>query len=140
MSSKLMRVGTIYLPVTNPKVSAEWFCTNLGADLGYMDEGNNHVILNLAQQSFILIQSEKGTLANFNTINDGLMFPFTFEVNGIEALIQLHEELQDKGVSVGEIEDRGHTGRNFIITDPDGNKYDVWSELSVDFKEKYNIT
>lgn len=106
----------------------------------YMDEGNNHVIVNLAQQSFILIQSEKGTLANFNTINDGLMFPFTFEVNGIEALLQLHEELQDKGVTVGEIEDRGHTGRNFIITDPDGNKYDVWSELSVDFKEKYNIT
>ncbi len=140
MSSKLMRVGTIYLPVTNPKRSAEWFCTNLGAELGYMDEGNNHAILNLAQQSFILILSEKDALANFNTINDGLMFPFTFEVNGIEALIQLHEELQDKGVTVGEIEDRGHTGRNFIITDPDGNKYDVWSELSVDFKEKYNIT
>lgn len=120
--------------------SAEWFCTNLGAELGYMDEGNNHAILNLAQQSFILILSEKDALANFNTINDGLMFPFTFEVNGIEALIQLHEELQDKGVTVGEIEDRGHTGRNFIITDPDGNKYDVWSELSVDFKEKYNIT
>ncbi|GBG09312.1 hypothetical protein PAT3040_03956 [Paenibacillus agaridevorans] len=140
MSSKLMRVGTIYLPVSNPKLSAEWFCNHLGAELSYMDEGNNHVILNLAQQSFILIQSEKGTLANFNTINDGLMFPFTFEVNGIDALIQLHEELQDKGVTVGEIEDRGHTGRNFIITDLDGNKYDVWSELSVDFKEKYNIT
>ncbi|WP_214629229.1 VOC family protein [Paenibacillus agaridevorans] len=140
MSSKLMRVGTIYLPVTNPKLSAEWFCTHLGAELSYMDEGNNHVILNLAQQSFILIQSEKGTLANFNTINDGLMFLFTFEVNGIDALIQLHEDLQDKGVTVGAIEDRGHTGRNFIITDLDGNKYDVWSELSVDFKEKYNIT
>lgn len=139
MSSKLMRVGTIYLPVTNPKLSAEWFCTNLGAELSYMDEANNHAIINLAHQSFSLIQSEKGILANFITINDGLMFPFSFEVNGIDALKQLHQELQEKGVSVGKIEDREHPGRNFIITDPDGNKYDVWSELSVDFKEKYNI-
>jgi len=139
MSSRLMRVGTIYLPVTNPIISAEWFCTNLGAELSYMDEGNNHAIISLAHQSFILIQSEKGTLANFNTINDGLMFPFSFEVNGIDALKQLHEELQEKGVSIGEIEDRGHSGRNFIITDPDGNTYDVWSELSADFKEKYKI-
>ncbi|MFD2614867.1 VOC family protein [Paenibacillus gansuensis] len=139
MSSKLVRVGTIYLPVTNPRRTSEWFCTNLGAELIHLDEGNNHAILNLAHQSFILIQSEKGTLANFHTINDGLMFPCSFEVNGIEALIQLQKELQEKGVSVGEIEDRGHPGRNFIITDPDGNKYDVWSELSVEFKQKYNI-
>ncbi|MFC3746190.1 VOC family protein [Paenibacillus sp. GCM10012306] len=137
--SKLMRVGTIYLPVTNPGLSAKWFCEKLHAELSYIDEGNNHAILNLAHQSFILIQSAQGTLANFQTINDGLMFPLSFEVNGIEALIELHKELSDNGVSVGDIEDRGHSGRNFIITDPDGNKYDVWSELSIEFKEKYNI-
>lgn len=48
MPSRLQRVGTIYLPVTNPKRSAEWFCTNLGAELDYMDEGNNHAIISLA--------------------------------------------------------------------------------------------
>ena len=129
-----MRVGTIYLPVTNPQVSAEWFCQNLGAQLAYWDAGNNHAIINLAQQSFILILSEKGTVANFKTVNDGLMFPFTFEVNGLEALCALHKELKAKGVLVGEIEDRGHAGRNFVITDPDGNQYDVWSELSQAFQ------
>jgi catechol 2,3-dioxygenase-like lactoylglutathione lyase family enzyme len=134
-----MRVGTIYLPVSNPKLSAEWFCTKLGAELSYLDEGNNHTIINLAYQSFILIRSEKGILANFKTINDGVMFPFTFEVNGEDELKELHKELQDKNVLVGEIEDRGHQGRNFIITDPDGNNYDVWSELSNEFKKKYNI-
>lgn len=139
MLSKLLRVGTIYLPVTNPKVSADWFCSKLGAGLDYMDEGNNHAIISLAHQSFILIQSETGILANFRTINDGVMFPFTFEVNGESELIQLHKELKDKGVLVGAIEDRGHPGTNFIITDPDGNRYDVWSELSNEFKERYNI-
>lgn len=67
------------------------------------------------------------------------MFLFSFEVNGEEELLKLHKELIDKGVTVGEIEDRGHEGRNFIITDPDGNRFDVWSELSNEFKEKYDI-
>lgn len=139
MTSRLMRVGTIYLPVTNPKRSASWFCSNLGAALGLLDEGNNHAIINLAHQSFILIQSESGMTSNFQTVNDGLMFPFTFEVNGEAELRELHKELMEKGVTVGEIEDRGHVGSNFIIVDPDGNRFDVWSELSNEFKEKYNI-
>lgn len=139
MTSRLIRVGTIYLPVTDPKRSANWFCSNLGAELSFLDEENNHAILNLAHQSFILIQSEIGLTANFQTIRDGLMFPFSFEVNGEEELLRLHRELTDKGVTVGEMEDRGHAGRNFIITDPDGNRFDVWSELSNEFKEKYNI-
>jgi predicted enzyme related to lactoylglutathione lyase len=42
------------------------------------------------------------------------------------------------GVSVGKIEDRGHAG-NFIFQDIEGNKFDVWSELSQSFKEKYNL-
>ncbi len=97
MTTKLMRVGTIYLPVTNPKLTAEWFCSNLGANLDYLDEGNNHAIINLAHQSFILILSEEGTVANFKTINDGIMFPFTFEVNGLDELIEIHKELEGKG-------------------------------------------
>jgi hypothetical protein len=96
MPLRLQRVGTIYLPVTNPKRSAEWFCANLGAELDYMDEGNNHAIISLARQSFILIQSEPSIVANLQTINDGLMFPFTFEVNGESELVQLHKELKDR--------------------------------------------
>lgn len=130
MTNSLIRVGTIYLPVTNPKHSAEWFCTKLGAELQMLDADNNHAIVNLANQSFILIQSEEGVSSNFPTINDGLMFAFTFEVAGEQQLIALHHELKEKGVHVGEIEDRGHPGRNFIIHDPDGNRFDVWSELA----------
>jgi hypothetical protein len=43
----------------------------------------------------------------------------------------------DKGISIGEVENRGHAGRNFVFYDLDGNKFDVWSELRPTFKEKY---
>lgn len=60
----------------------------------------------------------------------------TFEVDGLAALIQLQNEFKDIGMNVGEIEDRGHTGRNFVFYDLDGNMFDVWSELSPEFKPK----
>ncbi len=60
----------------------------LGAEMTYLDDGNNHAIINLANQSFILIQSQKGITANFQTIRDGLMFPFTFEVNGEKRILK----------------------------------------------------
>nr|WP_197140727.1 hypothetical protein [Lysinibacillus sphaericus] len=40
----------------------------------------------------------------------------------------------DKGIKV---ENRGHAGKNFVFYDVDGNKFDVWSELSPIFKENY---
>ncbi len=44
-----------------------------------------------------------------------------------------------KEIRVGEIENRGHSGRNFVFYDLDGNKFDVWSELSPTYKEKFSI-
>lgn len=63
----------------------------------------------------------------------------TFEVDGIEKLRELHSFLTEKGVMVENIEDRGHPGNNFVFYDIDGNKFDVWSELSPLFKEKYSV-
>jgi len=45
--------------------------------------------------------------------------------------------LIDKGIKVGKVENRGHAGKNFVFYDVDGNKFDVWSELSPIFKENY---
>ena len=50
--------------------------------------------------------------------------------------VAYHEFLNKKEVSVGEIEDRGHPGNNFVFRDLDGNVFDVWSELSPTFKVK----
>jgi hypothetical protein len=51
----------------------------------------------------------------------------------------LNKELKELGVIVGEIEERGHAGKNFVFEDLDRNRFDVWSELSPSFKEGTNI-
>lgn len=135
MNEKILRVGTIYLPVTNVELSSNWYMSKLGAELSYKDE--DKAILNFANQSIFLVKAEDSESSNFIDIYGEERFALTFEVNGVEALEAIHKDLIEKKVIVGEMEDRGHTGRNFVFQDLDGNKFDVWSELSPIFKEKY---
>jgi catechol 2,3-dioxygenase-like lactoylglutathione lyase family enzyme len=132
---KLWRVGTIYIPVVDVEVSSEWYVNKLGAELSYRDE--DKAILNFANQSFFLVKSPQSQSSNFIDIHGAERFSVTFEVNGLAALEALHQDLKENEVKVGEIENRGHSGRNFVFYDLDGNKFDVWSELSPIFKEKY---
>lgn len=106
--------------------------------MNYRDE--KKAILDLANQSFFLVKTAANESANFTDDDGHERFSLTFEVNGLDRLKALHQELQEKGVRIEEIEDRGHSGNNFVFYDLDGNKFDVWSELSPEFKEKYEIT
>lgn len=136
MKEKLVRVGTTYIPVTNIEVSSEWYTSNVGAVLTYKDQ--DKAILNLANQSMFLVKSKENQRANFIDSYGEERFSLTFEVDGLDALKAIHQEFTNKEIRVGEIEDRGHAGRNFIFYDIDGNKFDVWSELSPDFKGNSN--
>ncbi|HWL13356.1 MAG TPA: VOC family protein [Ureibacillus sp.] len=136
MNAKLVRVGTIYLPVKEVDVSARWYEEKLGAHISYID--NSKAILNFADQSFFLVQSPSNESANFVDSQGEERFSVTFEVNGLEVLQQLHEEFSSKQIHVGLIENRGHTGRNFVFEDLDGNKFDVWSELSPKYKKRFS--
>lgn len=133
MSGKLVRVGTTYIPVTDVDLSAEWYVKNLEAALSYKDK--DKAILNFANQSFFLVKSNENATANFKDKYGNERFSITFEVDGLHALTKLHEEFLQSGVEVGEIENRGHAGRNFVFYDLDKNKFDVWSELSPAFKK-----
>jgi catechol 2,3-dioxygenase-like lactoylglutathione lyase family enzyme len=135
MDQKLLRIGTTYLPVSNVELSSEWYVTKLGAVLNYKDK--DKAILNFANQSFFLVKSKENQSANFYNTYGEECFSITFEVNGLNTLESIHREFQGKEIRVGEIEIRGHSGRNFVFYDPDGNKFDVWSELSPIFKEKF---
>jgi catechol-2,3-dioxygenase len=137
MSGQLLRVGTTYLPVQNVEQSTEWYVKNIGAELSYQDE--EKAIINLANQSFFLVAAKEHENANFIDSNGKERFSMTFEVNGIEALHALHEDFKEKNIKVGEIENRGHAGKNFVFQDPNGNQFDVWSELSPVFREKFGI-
>ncbi|TYS89812.1 VOC family protein [Rossellomorea aquimaris] len=138
MNEKLLRVGTTYIPVTNVDLSSEWYIHKLDAELSYKDE--DKAILNLANQSIFLVKSKENQSANFIDVYGEERFSLTFEVNGLEALETLHKDFIDNGIRVGTIENRGHSGRNFVFYDLDGNKFDVWSELSPVFREKYFIS
>jgi catechol 2,3-dioxygenase-like lactoylglutathione lyase family enzyme len=133
MREKLLRVGTTYIPVTNVELSSEWYVNKLGAELSYKDE--DKAILNLANQSFFLVKSNESQSSNFIDVYGTERFSLTFEVNGLEALDALHKDFIENEIRVGDIENRGHSGRNFVFYDLDGNKFDVWSELSPIFKK-----
>ncbi|MBM7552018.1 VOC family protein [Thalassobacillus pellis] len=132
--TELHRVGTTYIPVKNPKEAAEWYQDNLHARINHLDE--TKAILDLADQSFFLVKGKAKQTANFLTLKGVEHFTLTFEVNGSEALKSLHHSFQKKGIEVGDIENRGHPGLNFVFKDLDGNMFDVWSELSPNFKLK----
>jgi catechol-2,3-dioxygenase len=133
MNEKLIRVGTTYVPVRNPNVSAKWYAENLGAEINYQDE--DKAIMNLANQSIFLVKAMQNESANFTDDKGNERFSLTFEVDGTESLYKLHGEFKSLGIQTGDIEDRGHAGENFVFSDPDGNKFDVWSELSPAFKK-----
>ncbi|WP_047982339.1 VOC family protein [Ornithinibacillus contaminans] len=137
MKNFLKRVGTTYIPVNNPEEASSWYRQLLGAVENYRDE--NKAILDLANQSFFLVKARPGEKIGFIDYKGEQHFAFTFEVNGLDVLKQFHTFLRENGVVVSEIEDRGHPGYNFVFYDMDGNCFDVWSELSHDFKEKYQL-
>ncbi|MFE1243449.1 VOC family protein [Fictibacillus sp. NPDC058756] len=137
MKEKLQRVGTTYIPVTDIINSKDWYVNKLGAELSYLDE--DKAILNLADQSIFLVRSHQGQTSNFKDFNGGVRFSLTFEVNGIEALETMHREFIKQEINVGKIENRGHAGRNFVFQDPNGNLFDIWSELSPKYKKLHMI-
>jgi catechol-2,3-dioxygenase len=133
LKTKLVRVGTIYVPVQDVNFSAAWYKQKLGASIKYEDK--EKAIINLANVSVFLVQATQNQTANFKDTKGSECFSVTFEVDGEEALIALHRDLQKKEVKTGRIEDRGHPGRNFVFFDPDDNKFDVWSELSPNYQK-----
>ena len=137
MNSSLIRVGTIYIPVMNIEHASKWYVDKLDAQVRFQDA--EKAIIDLANQSFFLVKSAEGQRANFFNTANTEHFSLTFEVDGIDALMELHKTLRERDVYAEEVEDRGHVGRNFVFHDLDGNKFDVWSELSPVFKEKYGI-
>ncbi|MGF2618356.1 VOC family protein [Rossellomorea vietnamensis] len=136
MNQTLLRVGTTYLPVQNPASSAQWYSVNLGADISYQD--SDKAILNLANQSFFLVKAGSNQSAGFFNHKGEEHFSLTFEVDGLSALEELHKKFKEQKIKTGDIEDRGHAGRNFVFWDMDGNMFDVWSELSPDFKRLFS--
>ncbi len=134
---QLIRVGTTYIPVRDVSSSSTWYQEKLKAKLNFQD--SDKAILDLAHQSIFLVKSLEGESSNFTDRHRNKRFSITFEVDGMSELVALREQFVNDEIEVGEIEDRGHGGRNFVFSDCDGNLFDVWSELSPQFKKAYHV-
>lgn len=134
---QLVRVGTTYIPVSDVQKASIWYQEKLNAKLNYEDE--DKAIVDLAHQSIFLVGSLEGESSNFQDRYQNKRFSLTFEVDGISDLNELRDHLLHQGVVTGEIEDRGNNGLNFVFSDPDGNLFDVWSELSPKFKKAFKV-
>ena len=55
MISKLIRIGTVYIPVQNLKAATDWYVKHLGAVVSYADQ--DKAIVNFADASFFKIFS-----------------------------------------------------------------------------------
>ncbi|MFC5601779.1 VOC family protein [Sporosarcina koreensis] len=131
----IKRIETIYLPVANPKASAEWYEKHLKVKaVGTLDPDANQAQLSLASsQSLFLIKSKERVNANFMEINGEEQCLLTLEVTDFH---RLYEELQSSGASITVIEDNHECGENFYLYDLDGNKLDIWSGWPVDLESK----
>jgi len=101
--------------------------------VNYLDE--HKAILDLANQSFFLVKISLNKTSNFKNVQGAIQLSLTFEVNGVKEFETLRNQLIIKWVYVGEIENRGHAGKNFVFQDLHGNLFDECSELSLAFQQ-----
>lgn len=119
-------INSIYLPVSNPHYSANWYVMHLGMKL-LMAVQPDSVQAQLGfpnGQSLVLIQTKHSRNANFIEIGGSEQCPLTIEVENFE---EAFKELTSAGVRTSPIEDNKSCGKNFYAFDPDGNKIDIWS-------------
>jgi hypothetical protein len=123
-------ICSVYVPVTNPIKSAEWWQRNFGLEFAVeFNPDENQAILKLADGQWLHLVETEGPFNNqFKDISGYEKFRLTFEVREIEVI---YDQLQTNGVKIEELKDRGSCGINFVFYDLDGNKFDVNENVSM---------
>lgn len=125
----LKRVHCNYLPVSDLALASGWYERNFG--LKRFKPDGSIMILGDGQWLFLLESKEKRKTANFITDQwDGEnyeMFSLTFEV---ENIIELHKRLREDGADVEPLVDHDSCGLQFKFKDLDGNKFNVWQDVT----------
>lgn len=120
----LRAVCSVYVPVRNPLKSAEWWQRNFGLEFAVpYNPAESSVILKLSDGQWMHLMETDGPIDNQFPVKGGYeMYRLTFDVTQIEVL---HDHLKSNGVRIEDLRDRDSCGINFIVSDPDGNKFDV---------------
>jgi len=123
MKAKVKQIECIYIPITNPYESAEWYQKNLGLEL------RNPVTEDQVQfrvgehQSIFLIKTKEKTTLNYTEVGGYEMSAVTLEVTNIE---EIYNNMRSNGVTIEGITGTEGCGDSFEAFDPDGNKISIW--------------
>lgn len=121
----LIRIASVYLPVTDPQASFDWYISSLKLKTS----GSGQPVLEDGTSLFFLRTAHTGVTSNFHTTDwkpGGCEMPmFNVQVRNIHSV---REHLLKQGVKVGEINDAGACGLGMMVHDPDGNMLELWEE------------
>jgi len=121
-------IGGVFLFSNNPKRLAEWYRENLGIDCNESPDYSS--IYKLFEYRDFTNTSVKRTtvwavLPSKNDINGK---PRTGQINyRVKSMTETLSHLQSKGVVLDKAEDSEY-GKFAWVTDPDGNKIELWEE------------
>ena len=123
MKAKVKQIECVYIPITSPYESAEWYQRNLGLEL------RNPVTEDQVQfrvgeyQSIFLIKTKEKTTLNYTEVGGTEMSAVTLEVTNIE---DMYNNMKLNGVRIEGIVETEGCGDFFEVFDPDGNKISIW--------------
>lgn len=123
MKAKVKRIECVYIPITNPDESAEWYQRNLGLELRN-PVTEDQVQLKVGEdQAIFLIKTKEKTTLNYIEVGGTEMSVITLEVTNIE---EIYNNMKTNGVRIEGINETEGCGDFFDVFDPDGNKISIW--------------
>lgn len=123
MNVKVKQIECVYIPITNPYESAEWYQKNLGLELRN-PVSENQVQLRIGEhQAIFLIKTKEKSTLNFIEVGGTEMSAITLEVTDIE---EIYNNMKTNGVRIEGINETEDCGNVFDVFDPDGNKISIW--------------
>lgn len=123
MKAKVKQIECVYIPITNPYESAEWYQKYLGLELRN-PVTEDQVQLKVGEnQAVFLIKTKEITTLNYIEIGGTEMSAITLEVTNIE---EMYTNMKTNGVRIEGIIETEGCGNSFDAYDPDGNKISLW--------------
>lgn len=117
-------IESIYIPVTNPKDSANWYQKYLELELINPVSEDQAQLRITENQTIFLIRTKESTNLNYIEFGGVEMSAVTLEVNDFQ---YLYTRFNDENVKVDEIVEDVGCGSSFHVFDPDGNKLHIWA-------------
>ncbi|WP_435169732.1 VOC family protein [Paenibacillus glycanilyticus] len=123
MNAKVKQIECVYIPITNPFESAEWYQRNLGLLLRN-PVTEDQVQLKVGEnQAIFLIKTKEKTTLNYIEAGGTEMSAITLEVTNIE---EIYNNMKINGARIEGVNETEGCGDFFDVFDPDGNKISIW--------------